>query len=180
MTSAERLKPIRIPIGHKAGDIVYQRLIANSEIKLMTKLCYSAQMFCMDLGDVPDERLADFPSNESMKDYVAIAVHRPHYYNGRWISDDETMQLDRDDAQAFRSILAEEFWQDHDEFWHDKMELHRKTRPDRQFSYYDCLLDFMEFWRISLNEEEALYRAAKRRKFAMKQNITSTVLGGLS
>ncbi len=169
MPNDKALMPISLPwLTHPAGQIVYQRLVYNSEIKCLTHNCFSNQMFSMDLGDVPEDRLSDFPSNDAMKNFVAIALPKPHYYNGVWIGNEETLQLNGPDASKFVSIIIEEFWRDHDEWWAEKMKEFKKKHPDRHFSYYDSLLDFMEFWQIPFDYEEALYRAAKRRKEALK------------
>lgn len=166
--------PISMPWrAHPAGVIVYQRAVSNSALKKLTAMCYSAQMFSMDPGDVPEDRQADFPSDETMREFVPIALPAPHYYNGVWITDDETMQLDQSDTQKFNRVLLDEFWDDYDRFWADYQTAWKLRHPNRHCSEYDSMLDFMEFWHIDLDNEEALYRASKRRQAAAKANRQS-------
>lgn len=165
MPKTDSQKPIVLPWrACPAGVVVYQRAVSNAKIRKLTAMCYSAQMFTMDPGDVPEDRQSDFPSDESMREYVPIALPEPHYYNGVWISDDETMQLNQADTQTFNSVLLEEFWEDYDRFWADYQAAWAIKHPNRHCSAYDSMLDFMEFWHIDLDNEEALYRASKRRK----------------
>lgn len=172
MPKSDEQAPIRMPWrAHPAGVIVYQRAVSNSSLKKLTAMCYSCQMFSMDPGDVPDERQSDFPSDETMREFVPIALPSPHYYNGVWITDDETIQLDQHDTQQFNHILLDEFWHDYDKFWSDYQTAWRIIHPDRHCSAYDAMLDFMEFWHINLDNEEALYRASKRRQAALKRLI---------
>lgn len=173
MPKSDPYAPVDLPwLSHPAGRIVYQRAVDNAEIKKLTSLCYSSQMFNMDPGDVPEERQSDFPSNEAMRDFVAIALPAPHYYDGVWITDGETVQLDRKDTHRFIDALLEEFWSDQEAFWTDYQQAWSIKHPGKHCSFYDSVLDFMEFWHIDLDEEEAFYRAVKRRNKANKTNRT--------
>ena len=170
MRSSDKYSPISLPWrACKAGEIVYKHLMCNAEMKKLTPMCYSSQMFNMDPGDMPEDRQADFPSDESMKYFVAIALPKPHYYEGVWIGDDETMQLGKTDTRRFNQLLLDEFWEDYDKFWEDYQKMWAIKHPGLHCPHYDCMLDFMEFWQVDLNNEEALYRAVMRRN-AVERN----------
>lgn len=172
MSSTDKHSPIVLPWrACKAGEIVYKYAVSNAEIKKLTPMCYSSQMFNMDPGDVPQERQDDFPSDESMRDFIAIALPDPHYFEGVWISDDETMQLNQHHTKEFIDVIIAEFWSDYDKYLADAKAAFLIKHPDRHCSVYDCMLDFMEFWQINLDNEEAFYRASMRRNASNKKAI---------
>lgn len=175
MGADDVLAPIVLPWrASAAGEIVYKRLVCNAAMEKLTPTCYSAQMFNMDPYDIPESRVADFPSDDVLGEFSAISIPEPHYYNGVWIDDNEMMQLDQKDSHEFIQAVCNEFWNELDLFWNDYSAQFAIDHPGCHCSFFDCLLDFMEFWHVSLDEEEAVYRAVMRRKKKLKDSESIT------
>ncbi len=173
MPNADRLKPIRIPIAHKAGRIIYTSLVCNANMHKLSPVCYSAQMFSIPIEEVPEEMRSLYPDEDVRKEFVAIALPGPHFFLGRWIEDTDTWQLNSSDATAFNTILLEELWSDIDHYWHHHKQQFRIDHPDRVPVFYDALLDFCELYNIDVDAVESMHRALRRRQKKLRASATA-------
>lgn len=167
---AECYAPVRLPeTAHPAGAIIYKHLVANPGMRALTPRCISADMFDMDPETAPDDIRSGLPKGKCRDEYVPIAIPKAHFYMGRWIADGTWMQLGPIDAKNFIGFIEQEFWESFDEYIDDKKEYIRRRYPKRAFVFYDAILDFMELYCINIDDTDAMYRAAKRRKEAEKK-----------
>ena len=157
--------PIALPwLASEAGRIVYSRLIPNERMKKLAPTCYSDEMFSKCLDDIPPEFLSRFPSVDSRDNFCCIALPSPHFFSGKFISDECFWQLSAPDTKEFTSILEDEFWGDVGMFWQDWKKNFLIHHPGMHPALWDALLDFLDFYRVKPDVMDTLYRQLSRRK----------------
>lgn len=165
VSEREYYAPIRLPeMVHPAGQILYKHLMPNPKMKSLSVRCISADMFNLDPEIAPEDIRVGLPTQKTKKEFVAISLPKPHFFLGRWITDDSWMQLGATDTFAFVKIIENEFWEDFDDFWEDYCLLCHIKKTKGNPVFYDAILDFMELFKIDIDNIDALYRALKRRK----------------
>lgn len=162
---------VRLPeMAHPAGRIIYLHLTVNPKMKALATRCVTSDMYMLDPDAVPEDIRAALPYGDARRDFVSVALPKAHFYMGRWIADSPWMQLGAADTTEFVRLLNDEFWQDFDDYWADRVEYYKRRYPGKQPVFYDSILDFVDLFRIDIDDTDALYRAAKRRKASMREN----------
>lgn len=162
-------EPVEIPwLGNAAGRVVYTCLVPNEYMKKLTPTCYSDEMFSKNLDDVPPEFVSRFPTDESRQYFCAIALPKPHFFRGRFISDDCYWQLGKEDTKKFTRLLEKEFWDDLVTFWQDWKRNFLIQHPGMRPSLWDAVLDFLDMYCINPDVMDSLYRQISRKKDEIK------------
>lgn len=147
---------------HHAGRIIYRKLVSNPSFELMTPMCYNAQMYSSLPEDTPEEWRSRLPKVRG--EFLGFDIPEEHWYDGRFVYCDNTMQLNRYWTAEFIRLIEDEFWADVDGFHKEYDRQWRIDHPDMRPREYDMLLDFMEMYHIDLDCDEAFVKQYKRRK----------------
>lgn len=164
-----RREAVAMPTAHPAGRIVYRNLVSNTDFVRWTHNCYCQMMMDNRMADMmPSDLQSQLPVTDCDSEvYVAFQIPEAHYYDGRLIPCDDTMQLDSQHATEFIQALKEEFWEDFEDYavtyFRMKSTINAGRTQDKERSYaYDMTLDFCDFWHIDNDACDSIYRQMHR------------------
>lgn len=178
---AEGSEPIKLNHElHPAGILLYRKACCLPKPYRVTPLCLSAQLYglCVLIHRTSPESIPtelqelakSLPSEKDIKFFAPFAIQPEHTFRSRLVPCGPTTQLNTEDAQQFRAIIFQEFWEDYYSF-REEWDSHPEMRGGAKLEEQSAIIEYMIRRDIDLDHEDALVRAIRRRKHNNKVSI---------